>query len=165
MLDALLPANLGVTARGLGLHPFEVVRLAVLADKVPEDAWLFDEDDLSALREFGGIEDDWWEGAALPDDSHSRRRRLRGMLARMIERDLVGDNPTRLDNLWRGLSDEEAVFVERGAMQLASAGILTIAPSPAGRVVSIVPARLSEAETIARQARTPPTLKALLGAE
>jgi hypothetical protein len=165
MLEPLLPVGLVATSKALGINSFDVVRIAVLADKVPADAWLFDEDDLAALREFGGIEDDWWEGAAIPDDEHPRRRLLRAMLARMIERDQVGDNPTRLDNLWRGRSDDEAVFLERACDHLASAGLLAIQPSPAGRVVALVASRLTDAETIARQARTPAALRTLLGSE
>ncbi len=165
MLDRLLPLSLTDTARALNVHPFEVVRLAVLADRVPADAWLLDEEDVASLREFGGIEDDWWEGAQLPEDTNPRRRRLRGLMARLLERDVVGENLTRMDNLQRGLSAEDSAFVAKTVAHLTNAGVLAMVACPAGKLLSIQPSHRKEAEQLARTGAGLAGIKSLVGGD
>jgi hypothetical protein len=141
MLDDLRPQSLPEAALGLGIDPFELVRLAVGAG-VSLERLGFAPEDSAKIAAFAGIDSAWWEGASLPADDRPRRARVRALLARMVERKLVGDSSTRLDNLWRGLDPNDRALVEQAVRGMLQEGVLRTFIAPRGHQVSIAPQAL-----------------------
>jgi hypothetical protein len=158
MLDALSPPDLHTAAERLGVHPFEVVRLTVMSGHALDGLVLPDER-LQALRTFGGFET-WWDGAALPDDDNPRRQAIRGVLDAMLERDLVGDRTTRLENLWSGLDGEAREAAERGVAVMVEMGLLHTLAQPSGVQVSVHPDGLDTLRGVVSRGQAPPELAA-----
>jgi len=137
VLDELRPLGLSDAARALGVDPFEVVRLTVAFG--PKSGPLtLSLDQVAELRDHAGIED-WWTDASLPDDGNRLRAAIRGAIHQLISRRLVGEQTTRLDNLWRGLAVDQQVGVEQAVMVLLEEEKLLTAASPRGVQVSIAP--------------------------
>lgn len=149
MLDDLAPVGLADAARRLGTEPFEVVRLLVAAAAVPEGPLMIDATLIERLREIGGIEPTWWHDQALPKDKSPARARVRAALEMLISRGRVGDQQTRMDNVWRGLdpADQEALQLGLGA--LAEDGVLRITATPVGLKISVEAGQKERAEKIA----------------
>ena len=146
MLDELRPLGLSAAASRLGVDPLEVVRLLVVAE-MDSGALEVPHDDLDKLRELGGIES-WWDDATPPEDENSLRGAVRGALGQLLERGKVGDEKTRLDNLWRGLAPDNQAVIEQAVMFLIEEGKLLTAAEPRGVVVSIAPGAEDELKGI-----------------
>ena len=163
MRDDLRPLSLTDAARSLGIDPFEVVRLLVASEAMPEGAPFLTAERVEALRELGGIEAAWWEGARLPEDANPRRRRLRAALALLAARGHVGTEATRLDNVTRGLPAAEQRFLGTALRALADDGLLSVEVRPVGVVVAIVASAAGRVRSIADGIETPASVAGLLG--
>lgn len=159
MLSDLLPKNLTGAARTLGVDPFEVVRLLVASDK-SRGPYTFGPADVEALQLYGDIEN-WWPGIPVPDDTVAPRARIRAVVAEMLRRRLVGDRQTRLDNLWRGLPDEERQLLEDGVDALCDLGMLGTHASASGIRISMQEDAVPHLKPLASGERTPPELERL----
>lgn len=160
MLDELKPHDLHATARALQVHPFEVLRLQVVSG-APLERLAFDDDALSTLREYGGLET-WWEGSdGLPEDDNQRRSVVRGMLDAMVQRECIGGQTTRLDNLWRGLPAEHTEAAEQALMVLHELGMVTSVATPAGMQVAIHPDAVSTVKDVVARGNAPDALAAV----
>lgn len=160
MLDELTPTDLHGAAAALTVHPFEIVRLMVLSG-ASVDTLTTTSESLERLRTFGQMET-WWEGMdALPEDDNERRRIVRGMLDAMVQRDLVGDKTTRLDNLWRGLPSEAREVAEHALMVLHELGHVTSMAASSGPRVAIHPDGLQAVKDIIARGNAPADLTAL----
>src|SRR5687767_14283894 len=119
MLEELMPVGLADAARKLGTEPFEVVRLLVAANAVPQGPLQLGPDAVDRLREIGRIEAGWWEGVTLPKDANPRRARVRAAIQLLIDKERFGDATTRMDNVWRGLRVDEQQLLQGALMALA----------------------------------------------
>lgn len=159
MLDEFKPRDLHGTARALGVHPFEVVRLQVLSG-VRSESLGADDETLDKLRQFGQLES-WWDEASLPDDDNAARRVVRGMLDAMVQREVVGERTTRLDNLWRGLDPDDAEVAEQAVMVLHELGMLGSVATPSGVRVSVHPDHLDTVKDLVARGNAPDALAAI----
>ena len=160
MLDELRPLGLTDAAKRLGIDPFEVVRLLVVADAMPEQLHLTD-DHVEKVRSVGGIEF-WWDEVDPPSDADPRRGLVRMALATLQQRGIVGDTTTRLDNLWRGLPAETVALLQQAIGVLVQEGLLGTYPSPRGWQISIQSTRAEDVDKIVEGQGMPPALDAML---
>jgi len=149
MLTEFQPLGLTDVARRLGVDPFEVVRLAVAADKGLSGPMQFDEELVGELRELGQIDDPWWSDVDLPEDPNPLRQRVRAALQLLVDKEMVGDQTTRMDNIWRGLPFDDQALLQQAVMVLAEEGHLRVVGSPVGLMVSIDPGASDTVEKLA----------------
>lgn len=161
MLDEFRPLTLTDAARRLGVDPFEVLRLQVAAG-IAEPSMTFDAATIDRLREVGRLDGPWWAGVSLPTDDNPRRARVRAAVQLLQMRGHTGESRTRLDNTWRGLASEEQSLVRDGLQALSEDGVVEIAASPIGLMVSIPAKALDQVQQIVAGRTTPPALKAVL---
>ena len=146
-------------ARALGVDPFEVVRLLGVA-RVAPDQFRFTSDQVDKLRQVGGIEAWWTQSAGVADDN-AHRGRLRSALQMMLDKQLIGDKATRLDNVWRGLGAADAAVLRDAVACLVKDGILIAGMSPRGRQLAIHPKAPDEVRRIAAGTSEPASIAAL----
>jgi len=137
MLSEFQPLGVTDAARRLGLDPFEVVRLLVAAKKGLDGPMLFSAELVEELRELGRIDPPWWDGVELPEDANPLRQRVRAALQLMLDKGIVGDTTTRMDNIWRGLPFEDQGLLQQAVMVLAEEQALRVVGSPIGLLVAI----------------------------
>lgn len=159
MLDQLKPLDLHAAARELGVHPFEAVRLMVVSG-VGAERMRCTGDTLDQLRAFGKLET-WWTGQDLPDDSNPRRAVVRGMIDNMLQRNVVGETTTRIDNLWRGLDAYQRDAAEQGVMVLHELGLLRSVGSASGTQVSANPDGVEALRELVTRGNAPAALAAV----
>lgn len=162
MLSEFHPLGVTDAARRLGLDPFEVVRLLVASGKASDDgAPVYSAELVEELRVFGRIDPPWWGGVDLPDDANPLRQRVRAALQLLLEKGVVGDATTRMDNVWRGLPFEDQGLLQQAVMVLAEEGALRVVGSPVGLLVSIDPAAKATVEGLAAGTKESAGLSAL----
>lgn len=162
MLDELTSLGLADAARKLDIEPFEVVRLLVATEAVPNGPLRVGGESIERLRAAGGIEETWWEGVVLPKDASPGWARLRAAVQLLIDKGRVGDATTRIDNVWRGLRAEDQRLLQGAFMVLAEEGVLRLDATPVGLVVSIEPKATDTATRLVAGKHESPGLKALL---
>lgn len=158
MLETLQPIDVHGAAEALGVHPFEVVRMMVVSGK--DESLTFGGDVIDELKAFGQIEN-WWADAELPEDGEDNRRVIRGVMDAMLQRELIGDSDTRLDNLWRGLDPAQQEVAEQGVMVLLELGHLDSTAAPSGARVSINPNGVETIKALVSRGQAPDELAAL----
>ena len=126
------PLGLYDMARALLVDPFEVVRLLVLADAFPTGELVFTEEHLTQVRETGGIESWWVED--VPGDAQGL---VLAMVGHLVSKGCVGDQGTRIDNLWRGLDAEQQGLAQQAINVLAQNGQILSFMTPRGVQVSL----------------------------
>jgi hypothetical protein len=137
MLSEFQPLGVTDAARRLGLDPFEVVRLLVAADKGLDGPMQFTPELVEELRTLGRIDPPWWADVELPEDANPLRQRVRAALQLLLDKGVVGDQTTRMDNLWRGLPFEDQGLLQQAVMVLAEEGSLRVVGSPIGLLVAV----------------------------
>jgi len=147
MIPEFEPVSLGRAAHQLGVEPFEIVRL-VAAQAGPTGRLEFTPTQLDALRAFAGIEAWWGDGATFPSDTIPLRGVLRGVLARLLEKKVTGDNRTRQDNLWRGLPGKQRRFIEDAVDLLVEHGLASVRADVAGVMLSLRPEATERVQAI-----------------
>ena len=161
-MDELRPVSLTDAARRLGVDPFEVVRLLVASDAMPDGQPFLTSERVEHLRELGGIEPSWWNDVRMPEDNDVRRKHIRVALRLMLERGVVGDAMSRLDNVSRGLPMETQRWVSAALRCLADEGLLRLEFRPTGPMVAVVAGAEARVRTIADGNEMPPRLTSLL---
>jgi len=149
MLTEFQPLGLTDVARRLGVDPFEVSRLVVAAGKGLDAPMQFSGEFVAELRELGRIDDPWWDGVDLPEDPNPLRQRVRAALHLLVDKGLVGDVTTRMDNIWRGLPFDDQALLQQAVMVLAEEGALRVVGSKVGLMVSIDPASADTVKALA----------------
>lgn len=162
MLDELEPVGLVEAARRLGSDPFEVVRLLVAAAAVPDGALSIDPEIVDKLRGIGRIEPTWWGEVTLPKDASPGRARVRAAVQLLLDKGRVGEDRTRMDNVWRGLDARDRRLLERAFTVFSEEGMVRISPSSIGPLVSIEPVAIEAAKKFAAGKLESPGLRALL---
>lgn len=147
MIPEFEPVSLGRAAHQLGVEPFEIVRL-VAAQAAPTGRLEFTPSQLDALRAFAGIEAWWADGAVFPSDTIPLRGVLRGVLARLLEKKVTGDNRTRQDNLWRGLPGKQRRFIEDAVDLLVEHGLASVRADVTGVMLSLRPEATERVQAI-----------------
>ncbi len=133
MIDELRPLGLYDAARTLGIDPFEVVRLLVLGEAFPDGTLVLTPDHVQKIRETGGIEH-WWD-----QDAPEGQALVLAMIGKMVDDGLVGESGTRIDNLWRGLGDEQQALLQQAVNILAQNAQILSFMTPRGVQVSLAP--------------------------
>ncbi|MFK7931085.1 MAG: hypothetical protein AB8H79_23060 [Myxococcota bacterium] len=159
MLEQLKPLDLHAAARNLGVHPFEAVRLMVVSG-VGSDRLRCTLDTLEQLRAFGQLEV-WWTDAELPEDSNPRRAVVRGMVDALLQRQIIGEQTTRIDNLWRGLDAYQRDAAEQAVMVLHELGLLRSSSTAAGTRVSANPDGVEALRELVARGNAPSALAAV----
>ncbi len=159
MLSELQPKGLSDVAKELGVDPFEVVRLLVAADAVPESL-NFNAEIIAQLKEYSGIAH-WWTDNAPPADANPKRGRVRGAVKLLIDNGAVGDSTTRLDNLWRGLGAEDQLLLEQAVGLLMQDGHVQTFAAVQGAQISINAASSDTLGQFVSGGAEPPSLAAL----
>lgn len=162
MLEEIEPVGLTSAAERIGCDPFEVVRLLVAAAATPEGVMIIDAELVDKLRGIGRIEMGWWEGAALPEDTQPSRARIRAAIQLLLQRGRIGDERTRMDNVWRGLAPEDCRLLESALLIFSREGMVRISPSVIGPLVSIEPQAVDAARKFAAGKLDSPGIRALL---
>jgi hypothetical protein len=143
MLDELRPHSLTATAAGLGLDPFEVVRLAVATNLSLADL-RFDAAARESLRSFAGVETLWPAGAP----GAGAGALARGALEILVSRGFIGERGTRRDNLLRGLDAAAAATLDDALDALQDDGLVRTWPDARGLLISVPHDRVVAAEAI-----------------
>jgi len=159
MIDEFRSVTLSQAAHQLGVDPFEVVRLAQAIATVPDDL-RFSAALIAQLRADGGITTPWNE-RSLPEDTNPIRAAVRGALTLLAEGGFVGANTTRLDNLSRGLTNDQQDAVTEACVVLAEEEALAITATAAGQQVSIVVGQEGIVARIADGSSSPESLSLL----
>ena len=160
MLSELAPMNLVGAALALGVTPFEVVRLLVASGGVPANL-TFTAEQVARLRKVGQIDNSWWDGVDLPDDANPLRQRVRAALQLLIDHGHVADSMTRLDNVWRGLNEDDCGLVKDALLILVDEGHLNQVSRPNGTMISVNPASSDTIQQLASGAADTPGLSEL----
>ena len=131
--------NLSISdaARQLSVHPFDLVRLLAANDALPSTLRI-EPAQMSAIRELGGIEDWWSDAPDLPLDETRGDAILRALCSNLVERGVVGDHSTRLDNLLRGLNVADQSVARSWVQGLSAQGLMESHNTPVGVHVSLV---------------------------
>lgn len=160
MLDEFRTVGLTDAARRLEIDPFDVVRLLVADGRVAA-TFRFDAASLERLRTVGRIEASWWTGVTLPADTSPIRARVRAAVQLLQQRGHVGENRTRLDNVWRGLPADQQDALKRCLAALGEDGLLELVATPIGTMVSVSARSLELVQRVVAGAATPALQAAL----
>ncbi|MBN1337666.1 MAG: hypothetical protein JXB39_17065 [Deltaproteobacteria bacterium] len=144
----------------LGLHPFDVIRVLAARGPLPEDL-AFEESEQERIRGESGLEVWWTPGRRLEADSVHARGVLRSMVRELVARKIVAPRATRVDNLWRGLEDEDERIARRAVNLLLQEQFLKTVSSRLGIMVTVPADKVEALERIAAGTEMPASLAAL----
>ena len=169
-------------ARRLGIHPFEVVRhLTTHRQSMP--GFTVESDMVSTVMGWAGLEN-WWEDdpsdaissargdlstsrgvdASSPrHDPHIRRRVVRWIPYKLLQKGKVGASHTRIDNAWRGLSGDMKGFGKNVVDRMKRDGILLTKPTVNGEHIFLNPERLEDIQRLIDWADPPRAYRQLVG--
>ena len=140
MPSDLGPVSMARLAQRLKTDPFELIRLRVVsgADLTHLSMGTMEAE---RLRAFAGF-DELCERVALSSPVPlSGHQWVPGLLAILLEENRCGENTVRMDNLWRGLEQEDADIVKNIIRVLVEEGYLSTYTAPQGIQLSIHPGR------------------------
>ena len=158
MLDDFRPIGLDDLAARVGVDPLEAVRLLVVAGATTDDQ-LYTPAHIEKITAAGGVAT-WWSGPP-PKDDNAARAHVRGALQMLIDGGYVGEKGARIDNLWRGLPSANAEPIRDAVDLLVAEGVLLLAHTQAGPMVSIASRAQSDVSRIAQGAHEPAALAAV----
>lgn len=132
-LDLFRKKTLSDMARGLGLKPFDVVRILAQEGEGLPATLLFEEETILRVREIAGVEIWWDPEAPLPvEDSHRSRALVRSLAHKLLAHHQAEAGPTRADNLFRGLEGADQLLIRRAVNQMIREGFLQSLPAASG---------------------------------
>jgi len=132
-LDAFQPLSLVSAARQLEVHPFELVRILVACEALPEDLTLRP-DALPNVSRMAGLER-WWDDGRLDQVDPLPRSVAVALCAKLSAH--AAEAPTRFDNVFRGMSAAHQPVARRVVQRLTQAGLLRTTPTPTGMHLAI----------------------------
>ena len=156
-LNALTPIGLNEVSRRLGVDPFETVRLLIATEQDLSGPMLFAPEVVEMLRDQGGVEDSWW-----PDAQQAEPQALvEAAVKQLLDRGLVGDKTTRMDNVWRGLPIDDQALLQQALTVLAEEQVVRCVGTPIGLHVAVDASQKAVAEAIASGSSSTEGLDAL----
>lgn len=160
MLDQSAPRNIVDVARALQVSPFEVIRLVVVSGSELPELQLTHEQ-VTRITAMGGIEHWWSDERPIGDDDNPSRRLLRSAMQLLLDRELLGGHTARVDNLWRGLEEDEAETLRQGLAIWLQEGWAILSSSPQGAQVSIAEDQVDTVRAFAGSGAAPGVLSAI----
>jgi hypothetical protein len=159
-LDLFEKIRVSQIASSLDLHPFEVARLMGQAGGLPFTL-AFDQNDIDRVRELAGVET-WWGGnAPTVEDDIPGRGLVRTAAQMLLDREVVGGNTTRADNLFRGLDPADQFVVRRAVNHLIREEVLKSIPTSQGLHLQVDADKVKVLQGIADGSKIPSSLEEL----
>jgi hypothetical protein len=159
-LDLFEKIRVSQIASSLDLHPFEVARLLGQVGGMPHTL-AFEEADIERVRELAGVETWWGNNVSFIEDGIPGRGLVRNAAQMLLDREVVGDNTTRADNLFRGLDPADQFVVRRAVNHLIRDEVLTSIPTSQGLHLRVDTAKVSILQGIADGSDIPSSLEEL----
>lgn len=159
-LDLFEKIRVSQIASSLDLHPFEVARLLGQVGGLPRTL-AFDENDIDRVRELAGVETWWGSNAPKIEDDVSGRALVRTAAQMLLDRDVVGEQTTRADNLFRGLEPADQFVVRRAVNHLIREEVIKSIPTSQGLHLQVDEEQVSVLRGIADGSKIPSSLEEL----
>jgi len=159
-LDLFEKLRVSQIAGALDLHPFEVARLLGQADSLGRTL-AFETEDIERIRKLAGVETWWGSGKDNVEDEVPGRSLVRTAAQMLIDRDVVGENTTRADNLFRGLEPADQFVVRKAVNQLIREEILRSIPTSQGLHLRVDKDKVKTLKKIADGTGIPASLEEL----
>ena len=159
-LDLFEKIRVSQIAASLDLHPFEVARLLGQAGGLPYTL-AFDQNDIDRVCELAGVETWWGANAPKIEDDVSGRQLVRTAAQMLLDRDVVGGNTTRADNLFRGLEPADQFVVRRAVNHLIREEVLKSIPTSQGLHLQVDADQVKVLQGIADGSKIPSSLEEL----
>ena len=159
-LDLFEKIRVSQIASSLDLHPFEVARLLGQVGGLPRTL-AFDQEDIDRVREAAGVETWWGSNAPKIEDEVSGRALVRTAAQMLLDRDVVGEQTTRADNLFRGLEPADQFVVRRAVNHLIREEVIRSIPTSQGLHLQVDEGQVSVLRGIADGSKIPSSLEEL----
>ena len=159
-LDLFEKIRVSQIASSLDLHPFEVARLLGQAGGLPYTL-AFDQNDIDKVCELAGVETWWGSSAPKIEDDVPGRKLVRTAAQMLIDREVVGGNTTRADNLFRGLEPADQFVVRRAVNHLIREEVLKSIPTSQGLHLQVDADKVTVLQGIADGSKIPSSLDEL----
>ncbi len=159
-LDLFEKVRVSQIAASLDLHPFEVARLLGQAGGLPYTL-AFDQADIDRVCELAGVETWWGSNAPSIDDDVPGRCLVRTAAQMLLDREVVGGNTTRADNLFRGLEPADQFVVRRAVNHLIREEVLKSIPTSQGLHLQVDADQVKVLQGIADGSKIPSSLEEL----
>lgn len=159
-LDLFEKIRVSQIASSLDLHPFEVARLLGQVGGLPRTL-AFDEADIDRVRELAGVETWWGSNAPKIEDDVPGRALVRTAAQMLLDREVVGEQTTRADNLFRGLEPADQFVVRRAVNHLIREEVIKSIPTSQGLHLQVDEDQVGVLRGIADGSKIPSSLEEL----
>ena len=159
-LDLFEKIRVSQIASSLDLHPFEVARLLGQVGGLPRTL-AFEEADIDRVRELAGVETWWGSNAPKIEDDVPGRALVRTAAQMLLDREVVGDQTTRADNLFRGLEPADQFVVRRAVNHLIREEVIKSIPTSQGLHLQVDEDQVGVLRGIADGSKIPSSLEEL----
>ena len=147
-----------VSAR-LNVHPFDVARYFGQKEGGLPSELLFEESEVVEIQRGMRIEF-WWSRDLVLPDGNREYELIRALLAKILETQL--EEPTRRDNLCRGLVGNDHRFVQRVVNALIMMEVLQSIATSDGVDVQLTDGVVGQLQQIVEGGELPPELQSLI---
>lgn len=154
--------GLNEVAMRLDVHPFEAIRLSVMATEHVM-AFPMREDQADALAAAAGLERWWRTEQDLPLDNNPKRRAVRACLDALIQHGATGGTYCRMDNLFRGLGPALQEELRGAVSELIRLGYLGTEIDHLGQRVTLMAEWVQPAKDIVARGQGSDGLKTYWG--
>ena len=159
-LDLFEKIRVSQIASSLDLHPFEVARLLGQVGGLPRTL-AFEEADIDRVRELAGVETWWGSNAPKIEDDVPGRALVRIAAQMLLDREVVGEQTTRADNLFRGLEPADQFVVRRAVNHLIREEVIKSIPTSQGLHLQVDEDQVGVLRGIADGSKIPSSLEEL----
>ena len=159
-LDLFEKIRVSQIASSLDLHPFEVARLLGQVGGLPRTL-AFEEADIDRVRELAGVETWWGSNAPKIEDDVPGRALVRIAAQMLLDREVVGEQTTRADNLFRGLEPADQFVVRRAVNHLIREEVIKSIPTSQGLHLQVDEDQVGVLRGIADGSKIPSSLEKL----
>lgn len=159
-LDLFEKIRVSQIASSLDLHPFEVARLLGQVGGLPRTL-AFEEADIDRVRELAGVETWWGSNAPKIEDDVPGRALVRTAAQMLLDREVVGEQTTRADNLFRGLEPADQFVVRRAVNHLIREEVIKSIPTSQGLHLQVDEDQVGVLRGIADGSKIPSSLEEL----
>ena len=143
----------------LNVHPFDIARYFGQKEGGLPTELLFEGSEIGNIQRGMRIEFWWSRDLVLPDDNREYEL-IRALLAKLLEADF--EQPTRRDNLCRGLTGNDHRFVQRAINALIMMEILQSIATSDGVDVKLADGVAGQLKQMVEGGDLPPELQSLI---